>query len=405
MTITDILSETYISLSSNKVRSGLTMLGVVIGIGSVIAMISIGQGATGSITSSIEGLGSNLLSVSPGFQQSGRGVVSQGRGSAQTLLATDADALAKIPGVAHVSAELSSRFQITAQNGNNTNSQVYGVTTEYLPVRNATLDFGSFVTDAHIRSLSKIVVLGSTVASDLFPDGDAVGKTVRINKSNFKIVGIMTAKGGTGFSSPDELVFVPLSTMQKILTGSEYVSGIGISVETKEQMNDVKILATTELATRHKVDEENPDFRIVSQADVLGTLSQVTATLTIFLASIAGISLLVGGIGIMNMMLTTVTERTREIGLRKALGAKRRDIIFQFLAEAIMLTFIGGILGVILGVLVAYGVSLVANMNTQVSFSSVFLAFGVSAGIGIVFGYYPARRASLLNPIEALRYE
>lgn len=405
MKITDILNETYNALSANKVRSGLTILGIVIGIGSVIAMVSIGNGAKATIQSSIEGLGSNLLTVLPGVVQPGRGIVSSGRGGAQTLKNEDIEIVQAIDGVAYVSPESSSRFQIVA-NGNNTNTTVTGATPDYLNVRNINIANGNFITEANQRSLGKQAVLGATVAKDLFGDEDGediLGKTIRINKVNFSVVGILTAKGGAGFSGPDDMVFVPLSTMQKILSGADYLTMMAVSVTDKNQMTEVKDLATDALLEKHDVDEA--DFSIISQADILGTLTTVIDTFTLFLAAIASISLLVGGIGIMNMMLTTVTERTKEIGLRKAIGAKRKDINMQFLAEAIMLTFIGGFLGIILGWLISFIVTSTGIVATEVTLSSVLLAFGVSAGIGIIFGYYPARQAAMLNPIDALRYE
>ena len=405
MSIQDLIQETITALSSNKVRSGLTILGIVIGIGSVIAMVSIGQGASGQIQSSIEGLGSNLLTVVPGFMQPGRGIVSSGRGSAQTLKNEDVEVLKQIPGVAYVSPELQRRLQIISSSGNNTNSNVIGVSPEYAQVRNISTKEGSFITETQVRGLSKTAVLGPTAASDLFGEANPIGKTIRINKVSFKITGVLAPKGSAGFFNPDDTVFVPLSTMQKILTGSDFLSTIAVSVETKEMMSEVQETAVAALIEKHHVDPQSPDFSIVSQADILGTLTQVTNTFTIFLASIAGISLLVGGIGIMNMMLTTVTERTREIGLRKAIGAKKKDISMQFLTEAIMLTFLGGTLGIILGWIISMLVSQFAGLTTKVSIQSILLAFGVSAAIGIIFGYYPARRAASLNPIEALRYE
>ncbi|MBI2056183.1 MAG: ABC transporter permease [Candidatus Sungbacteria bacterium] len=405
MHFSDIFQETYLALSANKVRSTLTILGIVIGIASVIAMVSIGQGAQNAIQSSIEGLGSNILTIMPGFIQPGRGIVSSGRGSAQTLANEDIKVLQAINGVQYVSPEVSRRFQISAVSGNNTNSTVIGATPEYFIVRNLALAEGSFFTDSHERSMGRVAVLGPTVAQDLFPDINAVGKTIRINKINFKIIGVLETKGSAGFFNPDDTVYTPLSTMQKILAGSDSLSAIAVSVKDKDRMPEVQGEAAIMLAAKHRVDPESPDFSIVSQADILGTLTQVTTTFTMFLASIAGISLVVGGIGIMNMMLTTVTERTREIGLRKAIGAKRRDISRQFLAEAIMLTFLGGVIGVFLGWVIAVAVSSIAGIATSVSLSAVLLAFGVSAAIGIVFGYYPARRAAGLNPIEALRYE
>ncbi len=402
MKIQDIANETYGSLSANKARSGLTMLGIVIGIASVIAMVSIGNGAKASIQSSIEGLGSNLLTILPGVVQPGRGIVSSGRGSAQTLKNADADLLKTLDGVAAISPEDSRRFQIVAT-GNNTNTTVTGSTPDYVNVHNLTIAEGSFISDANVRSIGRQAALGATVATDLFPDQDPIGKTIRINKVNFTVVGLLTAKGGAGFSGPDDMVFVPLSTMQKILSGDDYLSMIAVSVTDKNQMANVKDLATNALLDQHRVAEA--DFSIISQEDILGTLSTVIDTFTLFLAAIASISLLVGGIGIMNMMLTTVTERTKEIGLRKAIGAKRADINMQFLSEAVVLTFIGGFVGVILGWLICLVVTSTGIVRTQVSISSVLLAFGVSAGIGIIFGYYPARRAGMLNPIDALRYE
>jgi putative ABC transport system permease protein len=402
MKIKDVLSETYGSLSANKARSGLTMLGIVIGIASVIAMVSIGNGAKASIQSSIEGLGSNLLTILPGVVQPGRGIVSSGRGSAQTLKNADVEVLQNIEGVGVVSPEDARRFQIVAD-GNNTNTTVTGGTADYAAVHNLTVSEGNFITEANDRSIGRQAVLGATVATDLFPEVDPLGKTIRINKVNFTVVGILAAKGGAGFSGPDDMIIVPLTTMQKILSGDDYLSMIAVSVTDKNQMSTVKDLATEALLEKHHISEA--DFSIISQEDILGTLGTVIDTFTLFLAAIASISLLVGGIGIMNMMLTTVTERTKEIGLRKAIGAKRADINMQFLSEAVALTFIGGFIGVVLGWLICFAVTSTGLVKTQVSMSSVLLAFGVSAAIGIVFGYYPARRAGMLNPIDALRYE
>ena len=401
----DILQETYTALSANKARSGLTILGIVIGIGSVIAMVSIGQGASGQIQSSIEGLGSNLLTVMPGFIQPGRGIVSSGRGSAQTLKNEDIEVLRQISGIAYISPEVQRRFQIVAS-GNNTNSTIIGVEPDYAQVRNISPSVGSFITDSQVRSMGRVAVLGPTVTQDLFGEGnDPVGKTIRINRVNFKVIGVLQSKGSAGFFNPDDAVFVPLTTMQKILVGDDSLSTIAISVQSKDLMPQVQEEATALLIAKHRVDPQSPDFSIISQADILGTLTQVTDTFTIFLAAVAGISLIVGGIGIMNMMLTTVTERTREIGLRKAIGAKSRHITMQFLAEAVVLTFLGGIIGVALGWAISFAVSSFAGIVTSVSISSILLAFGVSAAIGIIFGYYPARRAASLNPIEALRHE
>ncbi len=406
MIISDLFKETSAALLVNKARTGLTMLGIIIGIGSVIAMVSIGQGAKGIIESSIEGLGSNLLTVMPGVVQPGRGIVSSGRGSAQTLNNEDASALSEISGISYISPELQRRFQISSQTGNNTNSTVIGATAEYSLVHNVDAENGSFLTEQNERSMSRVAVLGPTVAQDLFGENnDPIGKTIRINKVNFKVTGVLASKGGSGFFNPDDVVLVPLSTMQKILAGADFLSTVAISVSSKDLMPQVQEEAIALLADKHRVDPQNPDFSVISQADILGALTQVTDTFTIFLASVAGISLVVGGIGIMNMMLTTVTERTREIGLRKAIGAKKKDINLQFLAEALMLTFFGGAVGIILGWVLSLLVSKFGGITTSISLFSILLAFGVSAAIGIGFGYYPARRAAGLNPIEALRYE
>ncbi len=407
MNFLDLFKETYESLTVNKARSGLTVLGIVIGIGSVIAMISIGQGAQGSIESSIQAIGSNLILVMPGAQR-GPGVqVSSGRGSAQTLTQEDADAIQKeIELTKAVAPEIYPRYQITAR-GTNTNTQVVGTVPSYPDVRNISIDEGSFITEQHLRSLSKVAVLGPTARDDLFGEGaEIIGQTIRINKVDFKIIGITKTKGGTGFGSQDDMIFVPLSTAQRFLAGDTYVTTISIQAQDQNSMKDIQDQVTNLLLDRHHItDKSLADFSVLNQSDIVATASSVTGTFTILLGAIAGISLIVGGIGIMNMMLTTVTERTREIGLRKAIGAKRKDISTQFLTEATMLTFSGGIVGVAFGWLISLAVTQFTGIATAVSSSSIALAFGVSATIGIVFGYYPARRAARLNPIEALRYE
>jgi len=402
---TDLFKETLFALSANKVRSGLTVLGIVIGISSVVAMISIGVGTSASIAASIEGLGSNLLTIIPGTFQPGRGLVSSGRGSAETLKNEDAEAITKINGVAAISPEYQQRFQIVSTTGKNTNSLIIGANPSYETVRNVSVDNGNFITESNLRSLGRVAVIGAAVSEDLFGADNPIGKTIKINKTIFKIIGVMKARGSSGFFNADDMIIVPLTTMQKILSGAEHLSLIAVSVVNKDDMAVVQNEVVSVIAARHRVSLATPDFSVVSSKDILGALTKVTDTFTIFLASIAGISLLVGGIGIMNMMLTTVTERTREIGLRKAIGAKNRDIAFQVLAESIILTFIGGIVGVIIGWLISKAVSQLAGIATSVSLFAVLLACGVSATIGIVFGYYPARRASKLNPIEALRYE
>jgi putative ABC transport system permease protein len=410
MKFSDLIEETSSAITANKMRSGLTILGIVIGIASVIAMISIGTGAQSSIDATIQSIGSNLILVTPGFQRSAAsGPVSAGRGSAQTLTQADADAIKNEVSLAKaIAPQLSRRYQITAS-GNNTNTTVNGTVSTYPEVRNVQIDIGSFISDENVASIAKVAVLGPTTRDDLFGAGtDATGQSIRINNVNFRVIGITKSKGGTGFGNQDDIIFIPISTAQTYLAGnsSSYVSEIDIEAANQQDMSAIQQRVTNILLQRHNI--SNPqlaDFQVLNQQDIVNTASSVTNVFTILLASIAGISLVVGGIGIMNMMLTTVTERTREIGLRKAIGADEKDINMQFLAESFLLTLIGGIIGIILGWLVSWGITQFAGVTTKVSLTSIVLAFGVSAIIGIIFGYYPARRASKLNPIEALRYE
>lgn len=401
----DLLEETYTALSANKVRSGLTILGIVIGIGSVIAMVSIGQGAQKSISDSIQSAGSNLILVYPGSQRGPGSQVSSGQGSARTLSVSDARAIEEIPGVKGVSPELSQRYQIVAT-GSNTNTTVLGVEPAYADVRKITIQEGSFITNSQNNSRSRVAVIGPTTATTLFGEESPLGKTIRIKNNNFKIVGVTQAKGGSGFTNQDDMVFVPLTSAQQFLVGNDYISSISIEAESSDIMSALQAEITAVMLKAHNIkDPSQPDFTVLNQADILATASSITQTFTLLLSAIAGISLLVGGIGIMNMMLTTVTERTKEIGLRKAIGATEKNIQRQFLAEAIVLTSLGGIIGIILGAGASYAVSYFGILSTSVSVQSILLATGVSAAIGIIFGYYPARRASRLNPIEALRYE
>lgn len=407
MKIGDILDETYTALLSNKARTSLTILGIVIGIASVIAMVSIGAGAQGTIESSIQSIGSNLITVSPGVQGGVGGQVSSGRGSARTLTEADAEAiLTEVSNVNAVSPELSQRYQVTAK-GTNTNTSINGVIDSYPTVRNVEIEEGEFISSQHLRNYSKVAVIGPTVSTDLFGEGAyAIGQNIRINSVQFKVIGVTKSKGGSGFSNPDDAIYIPLTSMQRFLVGDTYVSSIGVQAADSKSMTQVQDDLTVVLLDRHKIsDPTQADFSTLNQADILATASSVTDTFTILLGSVAGISLIVGGIGIMNMMLTTVTERTREIGLRKAIGAKAKDINLQFLAEAIVLTLSGGVIGVILGWSVSFGVTYFGVLQTKVTIQSIVLAFGISALIGIVFGYYPARRAARMNPIEALRYE
>jgi putative ABC transport system permease protein len=403
----DVLSETFSALKANKARTGLTMLGIVIGIASVIAMTAIGQGAQNSISESIESIGANLIMVMPGAERSFGGP-NASRGGAQTLTLLDAEAISKeVANVSAVVREVTTRSQVVAT-GTNTNTSIIGTESSYFTVRNVDIDEGLFISDKNVISNSKVAVLGATTRDDLFGEGatDVVGKKIRISGTEYKVIGVAKAKGGSGFSNSDDAIYIPYTTAQRYLSGNKYLSQIDVSAVDSEASSKVQEDITSLLMERHDItDSTKVDFNTLNQADIVETASSVASTFTALLAAVAGISLLVGGIGIMNMMLTTVTERTREIGLRKAIGAKRRDINKQFLAEAVILTFIGGVAGVILGWLISFLVSYLDILQAQVSISSVLLAFGVSALIGIIFGYYPARRASNLNPIDALRYE
>lgn len=402
----ELLLESLSTLSLNKVRTGLAMLGVIIGIGSVIALMSLGQASQKSVENQIKSLGSNLLTVSPGFQ-SNSGVRSSSAG--QTLTYEDALTLkndSNITTISKVTAELRRNEQVTAGR-NNTNTQILGITPEYAAIRNISISSGIFISQQNLNNMNMVAVLGSQTAVDLFGENqNPVGKSVRINKKSFQVIGVTQSKGGSGFNNQDDLIYIPLTTAQNILFGTDYVSSIYIEATGEDVMSQTRDEVGYYLLERHKIkDPLLADFRIMSQEDILGTVSQVTGTFTTLLAGIAAISLVVGGIGIMNIMLVTVTERTREIGLRKALGAKKQWITSQFLTEAVIITFFGGFIGILLGSGVSYLISNAMSLPPTLSLSSVFLAFGVSAAIGIIFGWYPAQKAAGLSPIDALRYE
>lgn len=411
MELSELVTESLSTLTLNKVRTGLAMLGVIIGIGSVIALISLGQASQRAITSQIQSLGSNLLTITPGSQTSG-GV--RGGGNLTTLTYDDAKAIINSPAITtidKVSAEYSTKTQIVAGK-NNTYTSVTGVLPEYVEIRNTILSSGIFVTQRNVDSMSKVAILGPATAADLFGDPSTgsgqnpVGQTIRINGQVFNVIGVTEEKGGSGFMNQDDIIFIPLTTAQKLLFGVDYVSSISVSAVNEDVMVQAQEEIGNLLLLRHKIkNPEGADFRIMSQEDILSTMTQITGTLTTLLSGIAAISLIVGGIGIMNIMLVTVTERTREIGLRKALGAKRDTITTQFLVEAIMITFIGGVIGTVIGIGISYFLSNSMNLPFVLSISSVMLAFVVSAGVGILFGWYPAQKAAKLQPIDALRYE
>ena len=406
MILVDLFEETLTSLLSNRSRSALTILGIVIGIGSVIAMISVGQGATKNISDRIQSLGTNLLVVMPGSGRQAGTIVRGGMGSATTLTVADAEAIkTTVNDVVSVSPTVSSRKQITIKGGN-TNTSVYGVDTSYFGIKSITLTEGTEISEQNIKSRSKVAVIGPTTATDLFGEMSPVNQKIRISGQEFLVIGVTEAKGGTGMGSSDDLVYIPLTTAQLYLTGGQTVSNINVQVSAADKMTVVQENITTLLLERHRI--SNPlsaDFSIMNQADMLSAMSSVSGTLTLLLGAIAGISLIVGGIGIMNMMLTTVTERTREIGLRKSVGATSGDIGRQFLAESIILTVVGGIIGIIIGWLASMLIAKFGSITTSVSWSSILLSVGISGIIGVAFGYYPARRASKLDPIEALRYQ
>lgn len=407
MDFAELLSEAIGSLTLNKMRTALATLGIVIGIGAVIALISLGQASQQSVQSQIQSLGANLLTIMPGSPTTNG--VRGAAGGDTSLTLDDANAIKNSPeitAVTNVSPEFSRRSQITAGR-NNTNTQVIGVVDIYDDVRKITMSSGTFISAQDVTGMSKVAVIGPQVVSDLFGDGaDPVGQQIRINKMALNVVGVTQSKGGTGFGNQDDIVYIPLSTAQKQLFGVDYLSTISIEAKSQDVMNDAENQVGYFLLARHKIsDPTQADFRMLSQADVLGAASQITGTFTALLSGIAAISLLVGGIGIMNIMLVTVTERTREIGLRKALGAQRKIIVYQFLAESIIVTIFGGALGMLLGTGLSFVIAKLISLPFAVSFSSILLAFGVSGGIGILFGWYPAQKAAKLSPIEALRYE
>jgi putative ABC transport system permease protein len=404
------LSTAWVGVVTHKLRSFLTILGIVIGVAAVITLMSIGRGVQEDVISRIETLGSDLIFVSPGAT-SGFGGVMGTAGSATTLTFEDATAISeRIPYISSVAPSYSQSLQLIF-GAENTRNQVTGITPEYKEAYNLDIANGTFISEYDYQRGAKVAVLGSNIAETLFEGTEPVGQTLRMEKNIVRVIGILESKGAL-MGSPDDTILIPLTAMQQMVAqprtvqGERVVSAIALTVSNQEQASYVVDEISGLLRSRHQLspNEEN-DFRIRSMEEIASTMSEVIGTLTLFLGAIAAISLLVGGIGVMNIMLVSVLERTREIGIRKALGARERDIWIQFLMEAAFLTFAGGIIGVILGWVVSYIITSMGVITTVVSTDIVILAVSVSVGIGLFFGFYPAWNASRLNPIEALRFE
>jgi putative ABC transport system permease protein len=401
------------SLSANKLRSALTMLGIIIGVAAVIALMSVGRGAQHAIDSQIKSMGTNLLFVSPGSVSSEG--VRQAQGSAQTLTYEDALAIGdqqNLPAVAAAAPEVRTFGQVVYL-GNNVNTQIVGVTPDYESVRNYQVQSGEFINQANVTARSLVALLGANVANTLFNGEDPVGQSVRINNVTFRVIGLLEAKGGSGFGNQDDQVLVPLTTALSRLQrnrsgGGNVVSQVSVQVVDANQMDAAIQQIGDVLRQRHHIRYED-DFTIRSQQDMLASANQITGVMTLFLGGVAGISLLVGGIGIMNIMLVSVTERTREIGIRKAIGATRRNVLWQFLTEATILSVLGGLIGIAVGIGIARLISSIpmgtVSLQPVVGLDSVLMATLFSLVVGLFFGIYPAFRAAQLNPIDALRYE
>jgi len=390
------------SLIANKLRSFLAVLGVIIGVGAVIAMLAIAAGAQSQVMNSISSMGTNLLTVRPAQRGSG-GVMS---GTEQNLTVEDAQAiLAEVPGIEQVAPVVQNRAQIKYFD-NNTGTSIMGVTVTYFPLRNFEIEKGRVFTDGEEQRMARAIILGPVTAENLFGTEDPVGATVKVNGINFEVIGVTKAKGDQGWFNPDDNAFVPYTTAMKQLFGIEYLREISIKCSEADELTTVQEAVIALIRKRHRTEPGAPDdIEIRNQADLLTTATEVTRTFTILLGAVASISLLVGGIGIMNIMLVTVTERTREIGIRKAIGAKDRDILRQFLFEAILMSALGGMIGIGAGVGAAKTLSALTSFTTVLETQSIVMAMVFSASVGIFFGYYPARRAAKLNPIDALRYE
>ncbi|HET7467015.1 MAG TPA: ABC transporter permease [Candidatus Dormibacteraeota bacterium] len=412
----EALRIAFAGLLANRLRSALTMLGILIGVMAVILLVAVGNGASVQINNQIQSLGANVIYVYPANAR-GAGGVSQGFGTSESLTMSDVDALNKRqqdPDVVAAIPIAQSGGQITWQNQNYF-AATTGTTSAFPQVRDYQIAEGSFFTDDDVQSQHRVVVIGQTVVDNLFGNTDPVGQTIKINRQSFRVIGVFAAKGGTGFGSQDNVVVAPITAVWAYLSGArggKNISQIVASASSAGTVNRAETEITTILLQRHQVsDPSQADFQILSQQDILKQANSIATALTLVLGAIAGISLVVGGIGIMNIMLVTVTERTREIGIRKAIGARWRDVLTQFLIEAMVLSGLGGALGIALGAVLAYEaphIPAIANSGFPapvVSVPSVLMAFGVSVGIGLFFGIYPANRAARLHPIEALRHE
>ena len=392
------------ALGRNKMRTALTMLGMIIGVAAVIAMVALGSGAQAQIEEQIKQSGTNLIMVMPGNFSSGG--VRMGGGNAVTLKTEDATALRDIPGVQYVSATTSTRTQLVTGN-QNWSTNVQGVDIDFPNIRLWTLKYGSFFGDQDVRAAAKVIVLGSSVATTLFGEADPTGQIIRVKNQPFTVVGVMGPKGqsSTG-QDQDDTAFAPYTTIMKKLSGNQNIQGISVSTANADDVTDVVLKVTGMLRERHKITAGmEDDFTARTLEDMAATRTEMTRTMTSLLASIAGVSLLVGGIGIMNIMLVSVTERTREIGLRLAIGARGTDVLLQFLVEAVVISMFGGGIGICLGYGLSWGVREFMQWPALVPINAVFVAVGFAAVVGVFFGFYPARKAASLDPIEALRFE
>ncbi len=401
MMIGETVRTAWRSLTSNRMRTALTGLGMVIGVAAVVAVLSIGEGAQSQVEGRIRAMGSNLLTVRP---ESGRsGAVRSG--SVQTLTLEDAEAMRQIPGVAAVSPEVSGNAQVKYREINQSAS-IVGVMPDYLQVRALEVGQGLAISDVDVRERQRVAVMGSTLAKNLFPGESALGQRVQIKGIGFRVIGVLAEKGDTGFSSPDEMVLVPITTHQGVLFGQDYVSSIGVAVATEGEMGSVQAAMQQFLRLRHQLrDDEEDDFQIRSQTEMLATLGAITGTFTALLGSVAAVSLLVGGIGIMNIMLVSVRERTREIGVRMAVGARRRDVLLQFLVESVVVSLFGGLIGLALGFGASSLIAKLGGWPSIVPSYAVVMSLCVSIAVGLIFGVGPARRAAGMDPVEALRQE